>query len=404
MSAVPEGFAAARARRSGFRLSRPIVVLIVATLAIALWIGLRKPAAPAPAVKEEAQAPLELAQADVATVTPQALLRVLPLSGSLAPLNQTTLKSQVTGELLSLAVREGQAVKRGEAVARIDMRNLQAQLDSQQAAVEKARADLALAKLNRDNSRKLLDDHYISQNAYDSANSTYEASVANEKLAVAQLREAQLSLDFATVRAPFDGVVSARLAQPGMKLSPDVSILSMVDLTQLELQAPAPASEIPAVHVGQIAHFRVDGFGDRQFEGRVTRINPLTETGSRSIMLYLAVDNSDGALKGGMFAQGELALDRSEPRPSIPLVAVHSDAGVDYVYRYEEGHLTRRGVTLGLRSPQQGLVEVREGLATGDIVIVAKLDGIKDGTAATLKTAAAPAPADAPVQGASPGK
>jgi len=394
MSAVPQDFSARpRASRMSRNMMRAIVSVVAIVVLGSIWILLRPGSAPVVAKQEPAPVPLELAAADVATVAASELTRVLPLSGSLAPLLQTTVKSRVSGEVLEVLVREGQAVKRGDLLARIDTRNLQAQLDSQQAALEKARADLALAKLNRDNSQALLTEHYISQNAYDSAASTYAASVASAKLAEAQVRQAQLSVDFAAVRAPFDGVIASRTAQPGENVSPDSPLLTMVDLSRLELQAPAPAAEIPGVHAGQIAKFRVDGFGSRQFEGKVVRINPMTEAGSRSIMLYLAVDNTDGALKSGMFAQGELALDPSMPRNAVPLAAVHTDTGVPYVYAYADGKLNRRTLTLGLQSPEKGLVEVRDGLAPGDIVVVAKLIDIKDGTPAMLHVAGEPSAA-----------
>jgi RND family efflux transporter MFP subunit len=342
--------------------------------------------------------PLELAGADVATVTLSELSRVLPLSGTLSPLVQTTIKSKVAGEVLEMTVREGQTVHRGEMLARIDTRNLKAQLESQQASLEKARADLSLAKLNRDNSKAMLDEHYISQNAYDTADSTYQADLATERVAEAQMRLAQIAWEDAVVKAPFDGIVAARLAQPGEKVNIDGSLMTLVDLSNMELQAPAPASEIPGVKVGQIAHFHVGGFAERQFEGRVERINPMTEQSSRSIMVYLSVANPDGALKGGMFAQGELTLDKTQPTPAMPYAAVRPEAGLPYVFVLVDGRLVRRAVSLGLRSEDQGMVEVRGGLKAGDTVIVANIDTLKDGQAAILKPAV-PVPAAAPSGG-----
>jgi RND family efflux transporter MFP subunit len=341
-----------------------------------------------------ASGPLELAGADVATVSLSELSRELPLSGSLSPLVQTTIKSKVAGEVLEVTVREGQAVRRGDVLARIDTRNLKAQLDSQQANLEKARADLALARLNRDNSKAMLAEHYISQNAYDTADSTYQSDLASERVAEAQVRLAQIGWDDAVVHAPFDGIVATRLVQPGEKINVDDSLLTLVDLSKMELEAPAPASEIPSVKVGQLALFRVGGFGERRFEGRVERINPMTEQASRSIMVYLSVPNADGALKGGMFAQGELTLDKTAPTPSMPAAAVHSVAGLAYVFVLAGGRIVQRSVTLGLRSEDQGMVEVREGLKPGEQVIVANLDALKDGQAAVLKTGAAPARAE----------
>ena len=163
-------------RVSRFRLSGKLAALMLAVLIGVLWIatsshGVAKPSSVAPPLPP----PLELAPADLATVTMSQLSRSLPVSGSLSPLVQTTVKSKVAGDVLELTVREGQAVKQGEVLARIDTRYLKATLDSQVASLEKARADLALAKLNRDNSEAMLKEHFISQNAYDSAASTYAA-------------------------------------------------------------------------------------------------------------------------------------------------------------------------------------------------------------------------------------
>lgn len=330
--------------------------------------------------KDQATGPLELAPADVAKVESRALSRSLPLSGTLEPLISATVKSQVTGEVLEVTVREGQTVKKGDVLVRVDQSNLSAQVDSAQASMEKAKADLQLAQLNRDNSKAMLEQHFISQNAYDTTVNAYSEAVANLKLAEAQLKLAQINLGYAVIRAPFDGTIAKRAVNPGDKVSPDTPVMAMVDLTQMELQASAPASDIPNVKVGQHSAFRVDGFGDRRFDGVVRRINPTADESSRAIMVYVAVANPDGALKGGMFAQAELTLDRSDAIPSIPVTAVHNDAGAPYVFAVKEGAIVRTTVTLGLSDPQQGFVEVRDGLASGDRVITAKFDTVKPGT------------------------
>lgn len=389
MSAMQRGLE----RVGRFGLSGKVAAVLVVVLVGVLWIATshRSPAKPMDAAA--APAPLELAPADVVMVGMSQLSRSLPVSGSLSPLVQTTVKSKVAGDVLELTVREGQAVKQGEVLARIDTRYLKATLDSQQAALEKAKADLALAKLNRDNSEAMLKEHFISQNAYDSAASTYAADVANVKAAQAQVDLARLAWEDATVRAPFTGTIVNRLVQPGERVEVEGSIVSLVDLSQMEFQALAPASEVPSIRVGQVAHFKVGGFGERLFDGRVERINPMTEQGSRSITIYLSVPNPDGVLRGGMFAQGSLVLDKTEPTPAIPAAAVRTEAGVPYVLVFADGKINRRPVTLGLNSEDQGSVEVRDGLKAGEQVLVAKLDDFKEGMAAVLKETQVPAAA-----------
>lgn len=376
-----------RIRLSGSTLAIGLLALIVAAVSAIASRGFGLWAKEAP--KADDNPIVELAAADVATVTPAELSRVLPVTGSLSPLVQTMVKAQAPGEILEVTVREGHTVRRGDLLVRLDTRNLVADLAARQAALEKARADLSLAGLNRDKSTAMLAKKFIAQNAHDSAESAYQAAVANVKAAEAQLSLGQIALDYANVRAPFDGTVSQRLVQPGEKVEIGSNLLMLVDLSHLELQAPAPADEVPSVRVGQVAAFSVGGFGDRPFEGRVERINPMTDTGSRSVMLYLSVDNPDGVLKGGMFAQGELILDRTPPVPAIPLTAVYTEAGLPFVFVIEGAKLVRRQVTLGLRSEVQNLAELRAGLKTGDRVVAVRMDGLKAGLPVAMATAAA---------------
>ena len=121
---------------------------------------------------------------------------------------------------------------------------------------------------------------------------------------------AKINLDDAVVRAPFAGTIAKRHVQPGEKVSLDSTIVTLVDLRQMVLEAAVPAADIPAVGIGQPARFKVGGFGAREFVGEVQRINPITADGSRAITIYIAVPNPDSALKGGMFAQGALTLDK----------------------------------------------------------------------------------------------
>jgi membrane fusion protein, multidrug efflux system len=356
----------------GWQKKALIAALVAIVAGVIVWIATRGPATAPTAAAAETK-PLELAAVDVATVAMQTLSRSLPLSGSMSPIVQATLKSKVGGEVELVPLREGQEVREGEVLARIDTRNLQAQYDRQLAAVERARADLQLATLNRDKNRTLLESHYISQNTYEATESAYAGMVANLKLAEADARLAKISLDDAVVRAPFAGTVAKRHVQPGEKVSPDSSIVTLVDLRQMVLEAAVPAGDIPAVSIGQRARFKVGGFGAREFDGEVQRINPITADGSRAITIYIAVPNPNQALKGGMFAQGALTLDNVAPVLAVPQQAVHEEAGAAFVYTLREDKIARTNVKIGPTAPGSSFVEVRDGLAAGDRVIVTQI-------------------------------
>ena len=373
-----------RARTAG-KLKPALVALIALVAAAVVWAVMREPAASAADPAAEAPQPaLELASIDVARAEPRVLTRRIPLSGSIAPIVQATVKAKVSGEVEAVTVREGQQVAAGDIIARIDTRNLQAQYERELAAVEKARADLDLATLNRDKNRRLLEERFISQNTYEATESAYAGSVANLKLAEAQARLAKINLEDATVRAPFDGTIARRLVEPGEKVSPDSAIVALVDLRQMLLSAAVPAVEIPSVDVGQTARFKFGGFGDRVFEGKVQRISPVTEEGSRAINVYIAVSNEDQALKGGMFAQGTLQLSSTEPVLAVPQRALRYEASAPYVYTLEDGKIARKAVTIGTQVEGEGYAEIRSGLVAGEQVIVADIGDRKPGAAAKV--------------------
>lgn len=355
-----------------WRMKALIAGLLAVIIGVVAWVAMREPAA-TPAAAVAATKPLELAAVDVATVAMQTLARSLPLSGSMSPIVQATLKSKVGGEVELVPLREGQEVREGEVLARIDTRNLQAQYDRQVAAVDRARADLQLATLNRDKNRTLLESHYISQNTYEATESAYAGMVASLKLAEADARLAKISLDDAVIRAPFAGTIAKRHVQPGEKVSPDSTIVTLVDLRQMVLEAAVPAADIPAVSIGQRARFKVGGFGAREFDGEVQRINPITADGSRAITIYIAVPNPNQALKGGMFAQGALTLDNVAPVLAVPQRAVHEEAGAAFVYTLRDDKIARTSIKTGPAVPGGSFVEVRDGLAAGDRVIVTEI-------------------------------
>jgi len=368
------------------RFLKPVIVVTTIVLVAGSLVGLRM----TQAKKEEPKGPekvtLEFTQADIAMVEMRELQRTLSLSGSLSPVLQATVRSKVPGEVQRVVVREGDRVSEGQVIATIDSADLKARVDAQLAALEESKAKETIARKNRENNQALLRQNFISQNAFDTTQSTYEGAAAAVRSAEAQARIAERALQDAVVRAPFAGLVSRRMVNVGEKIAIDAPMFTIVDLGRMEIEAPAPAAEIPGVKVGQLAQFRVDGFGDSAFEGRIERINPAADPGSRSIMLYVAIPNRDGALKGGMFAKGQLILDKSPATAVVPSGAVREEAGQSYVFTIENGKVARRPVTLGMR--EEGLVEIRSGLDQGVPVVRARIGDLKPGAPAILKTSA----------------
>lgn len=367
--------------------SRPIAIaLFVAALGLLAWWGAgSRPDASAKGGQSGGErGPVELAAAEVAAAERRSLVRRLPVSGNIASMLKTTLKSRVPGEVLEVKVREGEAVRAGDVLARIDTRSLEAQVASARAALEKSSADLEIARLNHANSVRLFEKKVLAQNELDTKKSLFDAAAAARKLSAAQLRLAEIALEDALVLAPFDAVIARRYQDPGGKVSPDTPLFEVVDLTHMELRAAAPAAEIPTVRPGQIARVRVDGYGNEEFSARLERVNPSAEQGSRLVLLYLALDNTDGRLRDGMFAQGWLLVEQTEPVVAVPATAILNEAGLDYVMLIEDGRLQRRPVRLGTVATEDGWVEVREGLVAGDRLLAVRMASLEPGTPVLL--------------------
>ncbi|MCL4760746.1 MAG: efflux RND transporter periplasmic adaptor subunit [Burkholderiales bacterium] len=376
----------------GLRVTRRRVVAGLAVLLVAGAVGgavalQAKRKAEAERDKPGANVTLEFAPADLVVVEAKPLGRWLPVSGTIQAVRQATVKAKVPGEVRQLAVREGEAVRAGQPIGRIDTADLEARLAERQGALESARAQLALAEKTRAMNNRLLAERFISQNAYDGSQSSHDVAVGNVKSAEAQVRLAQNALRDATVTAPIAGIVARRHVQAGEKVAVESPLVTIVDLSDLELAALVPASDVPEIAAGMPVELSVDGFGERRFLGAIGRINPSTEPGTRAFLVYVALRNPDASLRSGMFATGRIALASSTPAPTLPIAAVRTEAGQTYVWTIDGGKLARRVVVVGRRDEEAGLVELRTAFPAGTQVLAARFDNLKEGAPAIVRAA-----------------
>jgi RND family efflux transporter MFP subunit len=341
--------------------------------------------------KEKGPTTLEFSSADIATVLAQPLARSLSVSGSLAPLTQATVKSTVAGEVRRVLVREGESVSKGAVLAEIDVNDAHTRLEAARADQAERRARWDIARRNRDTNLGLLKQNFISQNAFDQLQSTFQASEAAVQWADAQVKLASKAIDDAVVRSPMAGVVAKRLVNGGERVMADVPLLQLVDLSRLELEATVPAGEVSKVTVGQAVRFVVDGFGEQSFEGKVARISPVTEAGSRAIKLFVSVLNPTGVLRGGMFAQGRVNLSDAKVTSVVPISAIFEEAGQTYVFAIVTGMLVKQAVTLGLKDDANGVVEVTKGLSAGQQLVRVRMGGLKTGQSVVMASVPAKA-------------
>lgn len=341
--------------------------------------------------KKSGDAPvtLEFGAADLVRVESRPLARWLPVSGTVAPLRQAVVKARVSGDIRQIAIREGETVRAGQVVARIESPDLDSRLAERIGALESAKAQLALAEKTRLTNQALLKQNFISRNAFDNSESGYEVARGAVKSAEAQVQIARNALQDAVVAAPLSGIVARRHVQPGEKVAFDAPVVTIVDLAELELQALVPAIDVPELAPGMPVELAIDGFGERRFHGRVERINPSTEPGTRAFLVYIGIPNAERLLRGGMFATGRIALARDGPVPTLPLAAIRSEGGQTFVWAIDGGRLVRRTVLLGRRDDEAACVELRSALPEALPVLAVRFDNLKEGAPALVK---APAP------------
>ena len=377
-----------------------IALVIIGAIGGTVAMRLAKKTGDGPGGKGAPPVTLEFTAADLARVEAQPLSRWLPISGALQPVRQATVKAKVSGDVRQITVREGESVRAGQLLAHIDTADLEAKLLERAGALESAKAQLAMAGKTQATNLALLKQNFISQNAYDNSESSFSVSQGSVKSAEAQVQLARNALRDATATSPLAGVVAKRHVQPGEKVAFDSPLVTVVDLTDLELQAAVPAVDVPELTLGKAVELSIDGFGERRFTGRIERMNPSTEPGTRAILVYVGIPNRDGALRGGMFATGRIALAASAPVATLPATAIRTEAGQSFVWTVEGGKLVKRGVVIGRRDDAAGRIEVKTVLPADVPVLAARFDNLKDGAPAIVKAPSpAPAPATAPTSG-----
>ncbi|MSO76949.1 MAG: efflux RND transporter periplasmic adaptor subunit [Alphaproteobacteria bacterium] len=349
-----------------------IALALVTGIAFVAWRLSLAPAtgaAPAP----EPPRVIELAAIEVSAVRRETLRQLIPLAGSIRPVNEALLRTEVAARVREVTVREGEAVKRGEVLVRLDTRDLKARLEERQRALDAAEAQLAHAERVRANTTALEARGYAARTSMDKADAESRALAANAGQIKAQIDMAQKALGEADLVAPIDGWIAERMIHPGEMAMNDTKLLTIVDLSLLEVMATVPASDIPRVAVGQTADFTVEGLGDRLFTGRVQRINPATLAGSRSIAVHIVLPNPDGMLRTGMFAAGHIVASEAADALALPIDAIRRDADGSHVLVIEAGHIRRRPVTLGTLTTLDGRVRIERGIQPGDVVVTAPL-------------------------------
>ncbi len=363
-----------------------VVLLLAAGIVRALSARKAQQAALAEQTARSAQTVVELTAADLLTARTLELTRGLPVSGTLRAVNSAFVKARVPGELQGLNLREGDAVRAGQVIARIDPSEYEARLRQAELQADAAKAQIDITQRQYDNNKALVNQGFISRTALDTSQASLNGARASYEAAVAAADVARKSLNDSVLKAPMSGLVSQRLAQPGERVAIDARIIEIVDLSRMEIEAALSAADSVGGRVGQQAMLQVEGYTE-PVPARVARINPSTQAGSRSVLVYLQLKPLPG-LRQGLFVQGTLGTEKMQAL-AVPLAALRTDKPAPYVQVVEGEQVRHVSVTPGARGQVEGqdMVAVA-GLAEGSKVLAGAVGALREGTAVRYTTTA----------------
>ncbi|NPD14962.1 efflux RND transporter periplasmic adaptor subunit [Xinfangfangia sp. D13-10-4-6] len=328
-----------------------------------------------------AQPVMQLLPREVLRATPATIAERLTVSGEVQPVQRVILRARSAGVVVELGAREGEAVKAGDLLVRFDTEDLAATLALRQSEIDATEARLLFARQALDRIERLAERTIASQDQLDQARR--EAAVLQAQLdgLRAQAGIARAALRDAEIRAPFDGVVASRNVDIGERAAAEAELMTLVDPSRLEARVLIATRDVSCLATGQSAELRIDGLEGETVRGTVLRINPVANDGSRFIAVHIGLVNPDGRLRGGMFATGTILVEERTDVLALPETALREDEAGAYVLRLAEGRLERRPVVTGA-TWSGGQIEIREGIAAGDTILIAPLPGLGDGALA----------------------
>jgi RND family efflux transporter MFP subunit len=286
-----------------------------------------------------------------------------------------------------VVVEEGQTVKRGALLGRIEAPQLEDAQRSAESAVHSAETQLEVARREAERTEELVKAGAVAARERDLARSNVTAVEAQLAEARARLVTARKQLADGVLRAPFDGVVSDRAVNAGDVVSPGVALFTIIDPSSMRLEASVPSHALSALRVGAIVRFTVRGYG-QQFEGRIERINPQADPVTRQVPIYVSIPNVSGRLVAGLFAEGRVVSDAAEGLV-VPANAVNTASEPPWVLRVAGGRTERVEVALGLRDERTERVLITQGVAEGDVLLRGPAQGITPGTPVRVGTQSA---------------
>ncbi len=306
-----------------------------------------------------------LGATDIAIVNRTDLIVGVPVSGTLEPGVDVRIKSPIAELIDVVLVKEGEAVKRGQVLARF--RTELAQANSLSADAKKR-----IAIANHERMQNLLKEGAVSQSDVETAETAMRAAEAEATQAAQRLADA-------TVRAPVAGVIAERAVESGDRIKDGDLMFRLVNTAVLEFAAAVPSTFVTSVKADMPVSLTVTGLSHETIGGKVSRVNATADAATRQVKVYVIVPNTDGRLVGGLFASGRVITRQEAKALVVPRAAVRSADSGSYVLLIEDGKIARRAVVTGGIDEVANLVEITQGLTGGETVVIAAAEGLREG-------------------------
>lgn len=359
------------------------VAVVITAVGASVLVSRAKSSEMAEKDKKAAVVALEFTRAEVVRPLLAAMPERIEFSGALMAPRTAIVRAKAAGTLLDLKVAEGSRVTAGQSLGTIDLADLQSRAAERSAGVEQAQAKLLEAERSYKANEGLAKQQFISATALDASRATLDSARAQLKSAQAQLDTTRLGIREAALTSPISGVVGKRNVVPGEKVSAEQELMTVVDLRQLELAGVVGTHQVSLLKPGQKVSVRVEG-QPVPVAGRIDRIAPMAEAGTRGIRVVVVMDNPQEVFRAGQFASADVVLYDASERLTLPIAAVGQESGQDFVWTLEHDALVRRIVITGRRDAAANRVEVSKGLMADAQVLAARFEGLKEGAAAKV--------------------
>src|SRR5690606_5080055 len=364
---------------------RSVCHVSVALVLAVSTIGLGACSKGAGGTPEEAEsAPLLLSPEDLVTVSESSLASGPLITGSVEAERRADLRAEVPAIVLAVLKENGDPVRRGDLLVRLDPTAIRDALTSAEASARAA--DLAYQQAERQYQRllKLRQENMVSAQQLEDAEIQRNSAQSEAEAARTRVVAARQQLERTEVRAPFDGLVSNRKVSAGDTASVGKELMQVMDPASMRFEGRVSADSIGEVAAGQIVHFRVQGFDDADFAGTVVRVNPTANETTRQVEVLVSFDNPV-QIPGvaGLYAEGRIE-SQSAARLTVAAPSIQRDGDNAFAWRFRDGVLAQVSLDLGAYDARTGRYVVDGGLAEGDAVLRYPGSTLKDGQAAQL--------------------